>query len=29
MGLTTLFDTIYDSHYTILTKFYFYLKYIH
>ena len=28
MGLTTLFDIIYDSHYTILAKFYFYLQYI-
>ena len=27
MGPTTLFDTIYESHYTISTNFYLYLQY--
>ena len=27
MGPTTLFDTIHDSHCTILTNIYFYLQY--
>ena len=27
MGSTTLFDTIYEFHYTISINFYFYLQY--
>ena len=27
MGLTVLFDTIHESHYTISTNFYLYLQY--